>query len=211
MSARKPEKDEPVTREEGGNEPLPKDGIERPAERAGSTESAQSVGSEGSMNPVGSSPAADAFTLDEEVEELRGELEELNGKWLRALADLDNYRKRVERDRRRWAETAREEVILDVLEVVDNFERALACDELEDGGSFREGVELILRQLTDVLKKHGVTPIVACDCEFDPTVHEAVGSVDSPGHEANQIVEETQRGYRLGDRLLRCSKVIVSK
>ena len=146
-----------------------------------------------------------------EIDGLRAELDELNGKWLRALADLDNYRKRVERDRRRWTEAAREEIIVDLLEVVDNFERALACEEPEDGGSFREGVELILKHLTDILRKHGVTPITTRECEFDPNLHEAVGSVDSPEHDSNHIVEETQRGYMLGDRLLRCAKVIVSK
>jgi len=158
----------------------------------------------------GAREAPDGASIDGEIDGLRSELDDLNGKWLRALADLDNYRKRVERDRRRWTEAAREEVIVDLLDVVDNFERALACGE-DEGGSFREGVELILKSLTDVLKKHGVEPIETAECEFDPTLHEAVGSVDSPEHESNQIIEETQRGYMLGDRLLRCSKVIVCK
>jgi molecular chaperone GrpE len=158
----------------------------------------------------GAANGPDDSVIDAEIDDLKSELDELNGKWLRALADLDNYRKRVERDRRRWTEAAREEVIVDLLDVVDNFERALACDE-EESGSFREGVELILKHMIDVLKKHGVTPIETAECEFDPTLHEAVGSLDSPEHESNQIIEETQKGYMLGDRLLRCSKVVVCK
>ncbi len=157
---------------------------------------------------------ADAQGMDAETADVVSELDELNGKWLRALADLDNYRKRVERDRHRWSAAAREEIILDLLEVVDNFERALACEDPDgdaEGGSLREGVELILKHLTDILRKHGVTPIDTRACEFDPNLHEAVGHVESAGHDPDHIVEETQRGYLLGDRLLRCSKVIVSK
>ena len=150
----------------------------------------------------------------DEVAALRAEIDDLNNKRLRALADLDNYRKRVERDRLRWSAAAREGILLDLLEVVDNFERALACEEPGgpgDGGSLREGVELILKHLTDVLGKHGVTPIATAGCEFDPNVHEAVGHVDADECDADHVVEETQRGYKLGDKLLRCSKVIVAK
>jgi len=148
------------------------------------------------------------------IEDLRAELVESNARCLRALADLDNYRKRVERDRSRWSGAAREEIILDLLDVVDNFERALACEDANGsstGGSLREGVELILKQLTDVLRKHGVTPIETRACEFDPNFHEAVGHVESAEHDPDHVVEETQRGYLLGEKLLRCSKVIVSK
>ena len=157
---------------------------------------------------------ADAQDVDAETEGAKSELDELNGKWLRALADLDNYRKRVERDRRRWSEAAREGILLDVLDVVDNFERALACEDPNspsEGGSLREGVELILKHLTDVLRKHGVTPIETRACEFDPNIHEAVGHVETDECNADHVVEETQRGYRLGEKLLRCSKVIVAK
>ena len=159
-------------------------------------------------------PGADEQEVPADIENLRAELAELNGKWLRALADLDNYRKRVERDRRRWSGAAREEIILDLLDVVDNFERALACEDSngpDEGGSLREGVELILKHLTDVLRKHGVTPIETRACEFDPNFHEAVGHVESAEHAPDHVVEETQRGYLLGERVLRCSKVIVSK
>ena len=175
---------------------------------------AHAAGGAGDGTLPGTPTSADEQGADSETEGLRVELAELNGKWLRALADLDNYRKRVERDKRRWSEAARGEMILDLLEVVDNFERALACEDQDgpnDGGSLREGVELILKHLTDILRKHGVTPIETRACEFDPNLHEAVGQVESAEHDPNHIVEETQRGYLLGERLLRCSKVIVSK
>ncbi len=157
---------------------------------------------------------ATAADITEEIEGLRGELTDLNGKWLRALADLDNYKKRMERDRRRWSDDARIEVLLGFLDVVDNFDRAVAC---EDPGSpppddpFRQGVELILADMKSVLAKHGVLPMETCGVEFDPNLHEAVGQVESEEHEPNQIVQEVRRGYMLGDRLLRCPRVIVAK
>ena len=175
--------------------------------------------------PVDRVPAAGAVGADEasldalgavedEIAGLRDELEQANAKWLRALADLDNYKKRIERDRCRWSESAREEILIDLLEVVDNFERAVACGD--DAGTspddpFRQGVELILERLKSILEKNGVRSIDTCGAEFDPALHEAIGHVESPEHESNQIIEEERRGYTLGDRLLRCSRVVVAK
>ena len=85
----------------------------------------------------------------DEIGALREELSELNGKWLRALADLDNYRKRIERERLRWAEGAREGLLLSLVEIVDDFERAIACGDVAPPSDepFRAGVELILKRL----------------------------------------------------------------
>jgi molecular chaperone GrpE len=177
-------------------------------------EGAEPASSETKATPqTGAEPGNDALAIEEEIDGLRSELADLNNKWMRALADLDNYKKRVERDRCRWADAAREEIILDLLGVVDNFERALACDRTDASGkdALREGVELILKQLTDLLRRNGVTPIATEGCEFDPNIHEAVGHVESDECGPNEIIEETQRGYMLGDRPLRCSKVVVAK
>ncbi len=149
-----------------------------------------------------------------EIEGLREELAEVNNKWLRALADLDNYKKRIDRERCRWSAESREAILLDMLEVVDNFERAVACEDASappPDDPFREGVEMILEHLKDVLAKHDVRALEVCGTEFDPNKHEAVSQVESEEHESNQIVEEVQRGYTIGDRLLRCSRVIVAK
>jgi len=145
---------------------------------------------------------------------LRDELDELNTKWLRALADLENYKKRVERDRTRWRREAKEEVILPLLEVLDNFERAVACDVPNAPGPddpYRQGVEMILKHLRAVLEAQGVEPIEACGAQFDPNLHEAVQQVESDEHSSNEIVEELQKGYTMDDRLLRCSRVVVAK
>jgi len=156
--------------------------------------------------------AAEAEELSD-LEALQEELSEANRKWLRALADLDNYRKRVEREKARWDVEAREGILLPLLEVVDNFERALsegAQDESGEDVPFREGVELIFKHLLDVLEKAGVRPVVTDGVGFDPNVHEAVGSVPSDEHDSDEIVQVMQKGYTLGERLLRPSRVIVA-
>ncbi len=154
-----------------------------------------------------------------ELDALKGEVAELNVKWLRALADLDNYKKRVQRERIQWNRSAREEVLIPILDVVDNFERAIYGDALVVGDAngpvgrdaFRDGVELIFQHFLDVLEKRGVTPVEVEGHDFDPNLHEAVGHVESDRHETNQIVQEMQKGYMLDDRLLRPARVVVAK
>ena len=170
----------------------------------------------GETETDGSSRDSEAFEGGErsEAEGLADEVAELNRKWLRALADLDNYKKRVARERVRWADEAREALLLSLLDVIDDFERAVACGEGETPPSddpFRQGVELILKRLLDILGKNDVRPIDTCGAEFDPTLHEAVGQAETGEYDSNQIVEELRRGYMLGDKLLRCSRVIVAK
>jgi molecular chaperone GrpE len=152
--------------------------------------------------------------LEEEVALLRAEVSDLSAKWLRALADLDNVRKRVERERCRWADAAREEILLSLLEVVDGFDRAFACGEGDvppPEDAFRRGVELILAKLREILESNGVRPIETCGAEFDPTYHEAVSMVKRAEHKPNEIVGEERKGYTIGDRVLRCSRVVVAK
>jgi molecular chaperone GrpE len=134
-------------------------------------------------------------------------------KWLRALADLDNYRKRTERERCQWSDRAREDVLVGLLAVMDDLDRALACDAAGGGNGrgLRDGVELIRKSLAQLLERHGVVPIDTGGAGFDPAFHEAVCQVESPDHDSNTIVSETLKGYRLGDRVLRCSKVVVAK
>jgi molecular chaperone GrpE len=199
-----------------GGAPLPPAGPEPAHAGANATDGARTADGAGRIGgPEGAAGDGGALAhVEEEIAGLRDELSQVNAKWLRALADLDNYKKRIERDRSRWAEAAREEVLLDLLEVVDNFERAVACGE--DAGPpaddpYRQGVELILEHLRALLAKNGVAPIDTCGAEFDPALHEAVGHIESPEHGPNQIVEEIRRGYTMGDRLLRCSRVVVAK
>jgi molecular chaperone GrpE len=150
-------------------------------------------------------PADDVATLKRERDEHLDRL-------LRQAAEFDNYRKRVERERRELAEFAAAELIKDLLPLVDDLERALAAAPPSSPAveRYRAGVELIHRQLLELLRKRGVTPIEALGADFDPHLHQAISQDVSPGHREGEVIEELRRGYKLGDRLLRPSMVKVA-
>jgi molecular chaperone GrpE len=145
------------------------------------------------------------------LDALQRERDDLYDRLLRKTAEFDNFRKRTERERREFAEWAAAELIGDVLAVVDDFDRALGVAAPAEAAKYREGVELIHRQLTDVLRKRGVQPVETTGADFDPTVHQAVAYDESPGARDGEVVAELRRGYRLGERLLRPALVRVAK
>lgn len=134
----------------------------------------------------------------------------------RRQADFDNYRKRVERDRGETYQQIVTDVVGRLLPVIDNMHRALEAERLLQAGEskefldFLQGIELIYKQLNGVLEKYGVEAIASVGEQFDPRVHEAVASVQSDEHEADTVVEELARGYRLGEKLLRPAMVKVA-
>jgi molecular chaperone GrpE len=144
------------------------------------------------------------------LEELRREKDSLQDRLLRTAAEFDNYRKRVERERKELADYMKADVLTELLPIVDNFERALQAPSSEDG-SLRKGVELIHKQMVDFLRKRGVTPIEALGADFDPNFHQAVIHETSPAHREGEVIEELQRGYMLGEKLLRPAMVKVAK
>ncbi len=144
------------------------------------------------------------------LEELRREKDSLQDRLLRTAAEFDNYRKRVERERKELADYMKADVLTELLPIVDNFERALQAPSSE-GGSLRKGVELIHKQMVDFLRKRGVTPIEALGADFDPNFHQAVIHETSPAHREGEVIEELQRGYMLGEKLLRPAMVKVAK
>jgi molecular chaperone GrpE len=158
-----------------------------------------------------SAPQDASEALVAESAELRHERDELRDQLLRKAADFDNYRKRVERDRREMVELAAQDLLSELLPVIDDFERALEADVAPGAESYRDGVELIYKQLQDLLKKRSVTPIEAVGTDFDPHVHQAVVHEDSTTHRDGEVIAELRRGYRLGDRLLRPAMVKVAK
>jgi molecular chaperone GrpE len=151
-------------------------------------------------------PATDTTAADE----LRRERDALQDRLLRTAAEFDNYRKRMDRERRDLAEYAATDVLKEFLPIVDNLERALQAPAAADD-TFRKGVELILKQMVDLLKKRGVRPIEAAGMPFDPNFHEAVIHEASSEHREGEVMQELQRGYMLGDRLLRPAMVKVAK
>jgi molecular chaperone GrpE len=143
------------------------------------------------------------------LDELRREKEALQDRLLRTAAEFDNYRKRVDRERRDLAEYTAADVVVEMLPIVDNLERALAAAPEAD--PLRKGVELIHKQMLDLLRKRGVKAIEALGADFDPNFHQAVIHEPSSEHREGEVIEELQRGYLLGDRLFRPAMVKVAK
>jgi len=148
-------------------------------------------------------------TQPDPLEELRRERDALQDRLLRTAAEFDNYRKRMDRERRELADYTAGEAIKDLLPIIDNLERALQASAQDD--PLRKGVELIHKQMLEMLRKRGVTPIEALGADFDPNVHEAVSHEESDQHREGEVMEELQRGYKVGERLLRPSMVKVAK
>ena len=116
------------------------------------------------------------------VEALQREKDALQDRLLRTAAEFDNYRKRMDRERRDLSEYAAADVLKDLLPILDNFERALAGPATAETDAFRKGIELIHKQMLDLLKKRGVKPIEALGTDFDPNFHQAVIHEPSPDH-----------------------------
>jgi molecular chaperone GrpE len=162
-------------------------------------------------NEGGSATATDpAPALADEIVELRKERDSLHDRLLRQAAEFDNYRKRVDRERKDTAQYAAVEFLQDLLPIIDDFERALQTDA-PGAESYRQGLEIIHRALMDMLRKRGVTPIEAVGTKFDPQVHQAVSYEEDSKRRDGEVTEEFRRGYRLGERLLRPAMVKVAK
>ncbi len=144
-------------------------------------------------------------------EALQRERDDLYDRLLRKTAEFDNFRKRTERERREFAEWAAADVLTDVIAVVDDFERALAVEAPPEAAKYREGIEIIHRQLLELLRKRGVQALEVVGADFDPTLHQAVATDESPGARDGEILSELRRGYRLGERLLRPALVRVAR
>jgi molecular chaperone GrpE len=145
---------------------------------------------------------------------LQAKLDDARDKYLRLAADFENYKRRVRREREELYNYANENLIKELLETVDNLERALDhAQQSTEGGDSKtllEGVELTHRSLMQALDKVGVQVVSPEGAEFDPNVHEAVRQVPSDEHPAGSVVEVLQKGYLLKDRLLRPALVVVS-
>ena len=132
-------------------------------------------------------------------------------KFLRAVADLENYKKRSIREKADIIKYGKEEIIRDILPFVDSLDRALDHADSSDVQAFKEGIRLIQEQLLSCLKKHGVEKIDSIGLDFDPNFHEALMQVESEEHAENKVVNEVEKGYLLNGRLLRPSKVCICK
>jgi molecular chaperone GrpE len=152
--------------------------------------------------------AGEEATTDAAVAELQAEIADLRDRSIRTLADFENYRRRSEREREELKRFAVGDVLRDLLPVVDNLQRALAAGGTVD--DLKVGVELTLRQFTELLRQRGVVEVAALGAPFDPALHEAVARVDDATVEAPTVVDELQRGYTIHGKLLRPALVRVA-
>jgi molecular chaperone GrpE len=149
--------------------------------------------------------------LKAETEELKTENGSLKDQLLRKQAEFENYRRRTERERADIYKRGKKEVLIEMLSVLDNFERAItSVGNAAEEDALKLGFELIYKQFKDILTRMGIEPVESVGQFFDPHVHEAVTIEETSEHEANTVIEEFQKGYKLGDQLLRPAQVKVA-
>jgi molecular chaperone GrpE len=164
------------------------------------------------VDPAAEKAAAGAESAETapnaELDQLRGERDELRDLLLRRQAEFDNFRKRTERERSEFAQFAGMELIRELLPVLDDFERALKADSASP--DYAKGVEMIYSRMAETMKKAGLEPIEAVGKAFDPHLHQAIERVESSDAADNTVLGEFQRGYNYKGRLLRPSMVKVA-
>ena len=166
----------------------------------------------GAREPEGEqAPASELEKLSEQLQSKEMEYKELYDRFLRQMAELDNFKKRAAREKGEAIRYANEGLIRDLLPVLDNLERAVEHARGGNGKPLLDGIEMVLKGFVDALNKYGVTQISAKGESFDPEKHEAIAQVESTGHEPNTVVDEFHKGYYLLDRLLRPALVSVAK
>ena len=201
------ESSEPVEETQGSPEDLASLG--QPGEDPGTVEEPESILAPDALveeEPGIVAEEDELAALGEELELARRERDEYLDALRRLKAELENLRKRQEKERARLAQLASEGLVRELLPVLDNFERAL-----EAGGDIREGVRATYEQLVAVLGREGLTPVVSDGQTFDPEVHEAVMSQPSEEHEEGTILQTFERGYVLKGKPIRPAKVVVAK
>lgn len=157
---------------------------------------------------AGAGENADTAEAAEEKKEVTAEEEALNVKYMRLMADFQNFKRRTEKEKSDIYAFANEKIVSELLNVIDNFERALLHGAA--GDSFAEGMNMIFKQLQGVLEKAGVKEIEALGLDFDPNFHNAVMTEDSTEYESGKVTEVLQKGYTLNSKVIRPSMVKVA-
>ncbi|WP_036728549.1 nucleotide exchange factor GrpE [Peptoniphilus mikwangii] len=148
-------------------------------------------------------------TTEEDIDEIDSEVNLIKDQFLRLQADFANYKRRTEVERKEYIELGTKKVMLELIQIVDNFERAIESKGEKD--TFFDGVELIYKQLMELLEKNGVTEMNSLNEKFDPNLHHAVLIEQKDGIEEGIVIEVLQKGYMIGEKVLRSAMVKVSK
>ena len=183
-----------------------------PAEENEKVEGQGSAETDGSHPEETGHEAVQLEAIQKELEEYRSKADEYLDGWQRSRAEFMNYKKRVERDQAQLYQVTAGNIIRQFLEVMDDMERALVNSPADgEGKAWAEGIELIYRKLQKILETYEVTEIKAQGQPFDPNLHEALTSEESDEYESGQVIEVLQKGYLIGDRVLRPARVRVAK
>jgi molecular chaperone GrpE len=154
----------------------------------------------------------DPVAEESEIEKLRQQVDELNDRYLRQVAEFENFKRRNARERIELIQTAGKEVITDLLDVVDDSERAQKqMETTQDVQQIREGVQLVFTKLRNTLASKGLKPIESLNKDFNVDLHEAVTEIDAGEEMKGKVVAEIQKGYYLNDKIIRFAKVVVGK
>ncbi|MDX2493989.1 MAG: nucleotide exchange factor GrpE [Desulfuromusa sp.] len=154
----------------------------------------------------------DTESLQDKLTQALDETKVHQEQYLRTLADMENLRKRTQRDKEELAKFANESLLRDILPVIDNLERAVEhAEQTESEDGLFEGVQMTLTQFSQLLDKFGVEPVDAIGQPFDPAYHQAMGMMESEEHPVNTVVQQMQKGYQLNKRLLRPAFVMLAK
>lgn len=163
-------------------------------------------------NMSGTSHLNEPLTNEPEIETLRNELGEMKDKFIRKVAEFENFKKRSTKERIELIQTAGKDVIVDLLEVLDDCERAEKQLAASDDVKVREGVTLVFNKLKNVLAAKGVKPMETIKQDFDPDKHEAITEIQVPAEDMKgKVIDEVQKGYYLNDKIIRYAKVVVGK
>jgi len=169
---------------------------------------------DGNAAEAGAEDTGDESTLAAQLDEARAALEKEKKEYLFLMADFDNYRKRVTREKAELLRNGAEKVLLGILPIVDDFERGLAAAAGgdESAEAILKGMEIIYNKLMKYLEANGVKPMESTGAPFDPEFHEAIASIPAPTEELKgHVIDTTQRGYMLNDKVLRHAKVAVGE
>nr|WP_319400110.1 nucleotide exchange factor GrpE [uncultured Carboxylicivirga sp.] len=155
----------------------------------------------------------EASTEQTEEEKLAGKIAEINDKYVRLSAEFDNYRRRTLKEKMELSKSAGEGLLLAMLPVVDDFDRALAhIDEAKDIDALKEGIKLIYNKFSEYLKQQGIKEIEAKEKDFDTDLHEAITKIPAPTEELKgKVIDCVEKGYTLNEKVIRFSKVVVGE
>jgi molecular chaperone GrpE len=163
-------------------------------------------------NMAGDQHLNEPVAEESEIEKLKQQVEELNDKYVRQVAEFDNFRRRTARERVELVQTAGKDVIADLLDVLDDSDRAQKQWETSDDlTQIKQGIQLVFSKLRNTLSAKGLKPMDAAGKEFNPDLHEAITEIEAGKEMKGKVVDEVIKGYYLNDKIIRFAKVVVGK